>query len=907
MCRRVGFILTAALLLVHSLLPRFGRSMAVAQQEGRVGGEAPFALQVALAPSGMTLVWMLTRDEQLLELPLRWQMADGVSLPYAAWLIALPPGSDATAVRVDVIQLEAARRASLDLPRGDEIAVPSPLPASWPLHVEFAGVMRGVPLARVLFLPVRPDPTGWQIATTLQARVHWPAPLERSPWAQVAPSDPLLRVVAAQVVNPSAIGSYLSPSGSAESHTAGHPFLLVDVAQPGLVFLTRAMLASAGFAVGSPHTLRLRRGNDEVAMGWEGDDDDEFEADERLLFYAQPRFSRYADHDTWILEDAGVPTLRMVVRNAKPGDLPNGALRADFLFEQNQLYTPNCGCRPPLNRDGDRWVWTSLQRGQSWTQALVLPAAVSGPATLTLWFVGYTDAPQSPDHRAQVWLNGALAGEAIWDGRRAVTATFAITLAAASHALTVMLPGLPGVSLEGMWVDALSIRAETEGVGLKGQPMHGEVVPRAYRLGFTPNYLLDVTMPAQPVRLINWQADNAGVRFADPAEGLPRAYVAFTEAVVPLRVRAPTALDPAQGDLHIVAHADLLPALAPLIARRRSQGLGVVVQTAQALYDHYGDGRMDPAAIRAYFAARYRSDSPRPAYALLVGDGTFDPKRYQAASPATSLPTFLAEVDPFLGETAAENRFVTVDGDDTLPDISLGRWPTNTFTETQSLVSKTLSYEDALLMPGERRVLFVADDADAAGNFPAKALSLAGVVLTTYITVTALMTTPLALMTTRTTLLNQWPASRLVAFVGHASPRQWAAERLFHLDDVPSLSPANAPPVVVGLTCYTARFHELQNTLDEALLRAPGRGAVATWGATGLTIASGHEPLGRGFIVDWLAGGRLGDAALAGKLSLSAGGLYLDLLDTYALLGDPVLLLNQRWAIWALYLPVIQR
>ncbi|MCS6847705.1 MAG: C25 family cysteine peptidase, partial [Anaerolineae bacterium] len=144
-------------------------------------------------------------------------------------------------------------------------------------------------------------------------------------------------------------------------------------------------------------------------------------------------------------------------------------------------------------------------------------------------------------------------------------------------------------------------------------------------------------------------------------------------------------------------------------------------------------------------------------------------------------------------------------------------------------------------------------------------------------------------------------------FVGHASPRQWAAERLFHLDDVPSLAPAIAQPVVVGLTCYTGRFHELQNALDEALLRAPGRGAVGTWGATGLTISSGHDPLGREFVSVWLAGGRLGEAALVGKLSLSAGGLYLDLLDTYVLLGDPTLLPNQRWAVQGTYLPIVRR
>jgi len=267
----------------------------------------------------------------------------------------------------------------------------------------------------------------------------------------------------------------------------------------------------------------------------------------------------------------------------------------------------------------------------------------------------------------------------------------------------------------------------------------------------------------------------------------------------------------------------------------------------------------------------------------------------------------LADVDPRLSETASDNRLATVDGSDALPDIAIGRWPVNNVAEVSALVSKTLAYEDALLTAADRRALFVADNPDAAGDFPGAALRLAGLTPASYITITALMTNAAAFTDTRATTLGQWHLARVVTYFGHASPRQWAAERLFHRDDVGSLPASPRLPAVLSLTCFTARFHELQDALDETLLRAHERGAVATWGSTGLTISTGHERLGEGFLPAWLNGGRLGEATLAGQLALSAGGLYLDLLDTYVLLGDPTLASNQRWAAQTIFLPVSRR
>ena len=49
----------------------------------------------------------------------------------------------------------------------------------------------------------------------------------------------------------------------------------------------------------------------------------------------------------------------------------------------------------------------------------------------------------------------------------------------------------------------------------------------------------------------------------------------------------------------------------------------------------------------------------------------------------------------------------------------------------------------------------------------------------------------------------------MILYNGHSSVRQWAAERLFHRDDVAALHNASQLPVVLEMTCFTGLFHEL--------------------------------------------------------------------------------------------------
>ncbi|MCA9956880.1 MAG: hypothetical protein KC434_19250, partial [Anaerolineales bacterium] len=308
--------------------------------------------------------------------------------------------------------------------------------------------------------------------------------------------------------------------------------------------------------------------------------------------------------------------------------------------------------------------------------------------------------------------------------------------------------------------------------------------------------------------------------------------------------------------------------------------------------------------------------SPAPTYVLLVGDGTTDPKQYRDDSQKTWLPPYLANADPWVGEVAADNRYVTVDGDDFLPDMIIGRLPVNSLAEAQTVVTKIVEYETKpFLGDWNGRITFISDNADAAGNFAAHAAQLQQTYVTDPWQASSLNYNPAQMSEAamQTAVQQSWQnGTGLLIYTGHSSIHQWGAERFFHLDDVATLTNGARLPVVLEMTCFTGSFAQpFWDTLDEALLRHPDGGAVAVWGATGLGVGTGHNALAGGFLQSLISDGEvvLGTAVLSGKLNLlSNEPAHLDLLDTFTLFGDPATRYDTDfWPGIPTYLPFISR
>ncbi|HMR68099.1 MAG TPA: C25 family cysteine peptidase, partial [Anaerolineae bacterium] len=380
------------------------------------------------------------------------------------------------------------------------------------------------------------------------------------------------------------------------------------------------------------------------------------------------------------------------------------------------------------------------------------------------------------------------------------------------------------------------------------------------------------------------------------------------------------AIDPPQGANYVViTHPNLQAGLTPLINQRLSQGLKVAVFDVEAIYDTYGQGRLDPGAINNFLAYALQSNAwtTKPLYVLLVGDGSFDPKNYLGHNAPTLIPPNLAQVDPWWGDTATDNRLATLVGNDTLPDVLIGRLPVNTLAQLQTVVNKIVQYETN--PPGDlwgTNQVFVTDNpARGDGDFFFASDLTYNRVPISYNAARYYYCDPknegaridcetlsqphifTQASSLRGQLLNKLNnGAGFVTFYGHSSWEQWAVENLFGLEYLGQLTNQNRLPIITQMTCFTASFHRPEeSTLDESLLRLPNGGAVAVWGATGLGVGTGHDNLQAGFYNTLMASteSTLGAATLAGKLSLAGSGFNLDLLDTFTLIGDPATQIRQ--------------
>jgi hypothetical protein len=522
----------------------------------------------------------------------------------------------------------------------------------------------------------------------------------------------------------------------------------------------------------------------------------------------------------------------------------------------------------PSGRDGDRWTW-DYQAGPA-TTPVTYPFSLSAvdsirPATLTLWLIGYT----AGDHRWTVQVNGVGIGEAAWSGRTAVTVTLTIRTGVLRDGANAL--SLRPVLTEGAWLDAFAVR-HARGLGPAGSAVTFAGSPStAYTVTLAasgPYRAYDVTDPLRPVRLTGLWVDGQRITLGDPSGGGPRRYHVAAEGAIraPDRVRPPEdlwgfrAAGGATGANYlIITHPAFADALGPLIDLRRSQGLTVAVVNVLGIYDAYGDGRPDPEAIRRFIADAYANWNPRPVYVLLVGDGSFDPKQYRSESPPTYIPPYLLDVGPAGGETAADNRYACVDGDDNLPDLLLGRLPVRSADEARAIVQKIVDYETRPLPGGwNASVLLVADDPDAAGDFPAISDSAAAYVTAPFTTTRRYCAGSNSSQSDcpdtegaaiHSAILNDWNrGTLLVQYTGHSSWQQWAVERFFHLDDLPALHNSRRLPVLVEATCFTGAFHRPEPTLDEELVTRPDAGAGGGLGSDGPGGQPGASAPGRGLL-----------------------------------------------------------
>ena len=901
-------------------------------------------LQISSVDGGVTIAWGAGVDSDMVaaaalpNLPtMRYQ---GYDLPMQLVTLQLSDAVAASALQVEQLASVAWQGTlqpavplqplaldwedNSDLMADEVVALPDA-----PVFILRQGIVNGESIAIIAISPLYQENGAIKLATNLKVNAVGAKTV----------TDNLL-------TQPRASVGIASPALVPTNNAATMNAIKIKVSQPGLQKISAATLISAGLNPGAIDVTKLHLYYKGTEIPLETIQSPSFE----LRFYAVAAGDRWNASDAYWLTLEATNGLRMATRQVTPGSAPTtGVAFEEGSWVQNREYQSR-----QAGVDGDHWFHKTLevkpsQLGQPSTYPTVtvplhnvLPVA-DGVSTFTLTLSVY--------YRSQYSLSVNLAGttqEINWNSSPAgsLIQDWSLPFSTTANLSELQLTLLPGKSIAGLnfdhvlWQRPVALDFQNKGAAFTG--LSGEYVYAWHNAPLINGQLqlYDVTNPLVPAILTG--ATSTG--FQDGPE--PHRYLlAGPESVqTPEAVaHGPVVFGSGTGaDAIYIAPPEFLATLEPLLAHRRAQGYTVAAIDVNTIYDAWSYGQVSPEAIRSFLRFAHANWQPTPVSVVLVGDATWDPHNYEEKNNTNFIPAYMADVDPWLGETACENCFVQLDGEDPLTgdaasgeffktDMWIGRFPVKSTVELTGVVNKIIHYETgAKINASNWTTVFLADNYikgvdsnnkpiyDPAGDF-AK-LTDANIDLfpssvknnRIYYDPYPNISDPQGTQpwrnananTIKTDILSKLSAGAgLVVYNGHSHHWQWAITDpalpenwMLGLYDTDLLTNYDALSITLSMTCYTSQFPKPAvsgTVLDERnFLNAKG-GSVAVWGPAGLSVAHGHDSLQRGFYKAlWAAPpmqAKLGELLAAGYNELlTKSTCCQDALQTFVLLGDPL-------------------
>ncbi len=642
-------------------------------------------------------------------------------------------------------------------------------------------------------------------------------------------------------------------------------------------------------------------------------------------------FERYTDDNIYFLTVGGAAGPRM----SSVDGTPNNTAPVPETYPQTVRAERGEEWWSHEFYDDEVWFWNRINKTNlTTTYTTTLTAVASGNYTATVHaeMASRTqNISQSPDHHTQAWINNdlTLIEDSYWDGKIRHAFTSPVpqsSLLEGANSLHILLA--PDTALPvntNMYFDFFEITYQREFAAEADQIAFSRSDSGTWQYEIrdfesSSFEILEVSDPHNPIRVLNSVSSPNGGTFDmsfQATDGPSASYMTSGAN----GIRSPVSItdyDPPdfssmpEADYIIITHEAFLEEAEPLADYRGAQGYSVATIDIADLYREFNDGIYHPIAIKNFLAYAFANWSNPPTYVVLVGTGHWnfkgDGQAKYGAPPAIFMPPNLAYIDPWQGEVDSANLLATLVGDDTIPDVHIARLPVSSTAEFNTLISKTIAYETAAEQDWNHLIAFVADNVpDPAGDFEL----LAETIISDYISaepelspqriyesdfgcsvfgspqcdqVTYAITQTVS--TTGTLLLN---------YIGHASLNFWSGERALVNADIATMNNPAKLPVVLSWTCLDG-FWTYPNvpSLVYEFLTSSGKGAVATFSATGLGVATGHDYLQRGFFDSLFGHGNpiISPAALEGKLVLFGTAANLDLLHTFTVFGDPALIIQ---------------
>ncbi|MGB3713795.1 MAG: C25 family cysteine peptidase [Candidatus Promineifilaceae bacterium] len=536
---------------------------------------------------------------------------------------------------------------------------------------------------------------------------------------------------------------------NSESQTSpcmvGSAFRL-SVGETGMYEVAYSELSSSGWPSDiSVDDIRMCYKDAEVAIRIEdGNNNDFFDDSDSLIFYGQAIKTQETTTNVYWLSyyTDGSSGKRMVTDSNSAGGVTPDRYQAKYHLEEDAEYYSSM----PMSDDNDHWYWRKTLVGQdedpnqSMSTDLYFPNPVTGdgssfPLRVKIW------AYFRPEwHLVEVWFNNQSLEPADFYGSGAGNDSLLYEAdvpssylnSNGSNTITVVALPHPGIPIGDPphrilidWMEVEPYRyliARDNHLAFRLSPSGTEDTTISAG-GFGPGNaevdIYDVTNPEN----VSWQprsASGGSVSFrrilnSTRSFELATAGAHLTpQAITADTIPSPPLSDPAnEADMIIITDPSLNDTLTLLRSWRSSQGLVVKTVFVQDIFDEFSFGLYSTEAIKDFLSYAYENWSGSREYVLLAGEGSYDHRDILGLNgPGGNLvPVYLRSgIDRNLGEAAADNQYVDIDGDD-MADMMLGRLPARNSAELAIMVDKILAYEAGpITAPWRARHLFVTDN-----------------------------------------------------------------------------------------------------------------------------------------------------------------------------------------------------
>jgi len=698
--------------------------------------------------------------------------------------------------------------------------------------------------------------------------------------AQRNPPNPIARV--ADQIKPSAAQL------AAQADLAARPAIKIAVREEGWYRVTQAELVAAGLDAGiDPRRLRMLAEGREQPLAVSGEDDGRFDPSDALEFYGMGLDTPSTNARTYWLVPGAQAGRRIKAAKGR------GARAASDSFPYTVERKDRAVYFSSLRNDEKENFFGAVIARDAVDQTLFLQhvdRASAEDAMLEVSLQGVTLA----EHRVKVELNGSGLGVISFYSHAEGKAKYVLSHDALREGENKVTLTREGGDSDVSLVDSIRLTyRHTYKADLNALRFTASSKQRVTVDGFTGAMirLIDVTDPNDP-REVSGRVEQRGDGYAMTAsvpKGGERVLFAFGDD----RLKRPAAIvldQPSdlrergqRADLVILTRGEFFASLAPLKQLRESQGLSVAVVDVEDVYDEFSYGEKSPEAVKDFLAYAKGNWSKAPAFALLVGDASLDPKNYLGVKAGDLVPTKL--VDTAVMETASDDWFADFKGDG-LAEMAVGRLPARSPEEAAVMVEKIVGYSHART----DGVLLISDSNDGI-DFEGESLRLRELIPSSLNieTITRGQLSDAAAKDRVVASIKR--GQKLINYFGHGSVDLWRGGLLTSADAA-DMSSGGGPSLLLSITCLNGYFQDdAIDSLAESMIRVKRGGAVAVWTSSGMCGAAGQALMNQAalrLIFDSDSKGEaltLGEATLKAKMSIGD----IDIRRTYILFGDPTM------------------